>query len=127
MTAALCRKRPSLFASGQPRTWACGIMYALGQLNFLSDKATQPYMAMIDVCAAFGIARARPAEGARRIAALHTHRMDPAWMLPSIVDQNPLVWMAEVNGLLVDLREMPREVQEIAFAKGLIPIYRGRG
>jgi hypothetical protein len=28
--------------------------------------------------------------------------------------------MAVVNGLLVDLRHMPREVQEIAFAKGLI-------
>ena len=24
MTAALCRKRPSPLASGQPRTWACG-------------------------------------------------------------------------------------------------------
>lgn len=40
MTAALCRKRPTPLASGQPRTWACGIMYALGQLNFLSDKTT---------------------------------------------------------------------------------------
>ena len=29
--------------------------------------------------------------------------------------------MAEVNGYLVDLREMPREVQEIAFEKGMIP------
>ncbi len=29
--------------------------------------------------------------------------------------------MAEVNGFLVDLRNMPREVQEIAFEKGLIP------
>jgi hypothetical protein len=29
--------------------------------------------------------------------------------------------MAEVNGLLVDLRTMPREVQEAAFAKGIIP------
>ena len=38
-----------------------------------------------------------------------------------MVDQNPLVWMAEVNGLLVDLRDMPREVQEIAFEKGMIP------
>jgi hypothetical protein len=46
--------------------------------------------------------------------------MDPSWMLPSIVDQNPLMWMAEVNGLLVDLHAMPREVQEVAFAKGLI-------
>ena len=47
--------------------------------------------------------------------------MDPAWMLRSLVDRSPLVWMAEVNGLLVDLRDMPREVQEIAFAKGMIP------
>ena len=43
MAASLSRKRPSPLASGQPRTWACGIIHALGQLNFLSDKATQPY------------------------------------------------------------------------------------
>ena len=29
MTAALCRKRPSPVVSGQPRTWACSIIYAL--------------------------------------------------------------------------------------------------
>jgi hypothetical protein len=29
--------------------------------------------------------------------------------------------MAEVNGMLVDLRHMPREVQVIAYEKGLIP------
>ena len=42
-------------------------------------------------------------------------------MLKSIVAQDPLVWMAEVNGMLVDIREMPREVQVIAFEKGMIP------
>jgi hypothetical protein len=47
--------------------------------------------------------------------------MDPTWMLKSIVDQNPLVWMAEVNGMLVDIHEMPREVQVIAYEKGMIP------
>ena len=31
MTAALCRKRPSPLTSGQPRTWACGIVYVLGR------------------------------------------------------------------------------------------------
>jgi hypothetical protein len=48
---------------------------------------------------------------------------DPEWTLPSMLDRNPLVWMAEVNGYLVDIRTrtMPREVQEIAFEKGLIP------
>ena len=29
--------------------------------------------------------------------------------------------MAEVNGLLVNLRDMPREVQAVAYEKGLIP------
>ena len=53
--------------------------------------------------------------------ALNTSRLNPEWSLPSLLDQNPLVWMAEVNGMLVDLRHMPREVQEIAFQKGMIP------
>lgn len=122
MTAALCRKRPSPLASGQPRTWACGVVYALGQLNFLSDKGTQPYMAMADLCASFGVGQSTVSAKARTITdALHTHRMDPTWMRRSFVDRNPLIWMAEVNGLPVDLRDMPREVQVIAYEKGMIP------
>ena len=122
MTVALCRKRPSPLASGQPRTWACGIIYVLGQLNFLSDKASQPHMTMAEVCAAFGVGQSTASAKARIISdALHTNRMDPTWMLKSFVDRNPLVWMAEVNGMLVDLRDMPREVQVIAYEEGLIP------
>ena len=52
---------------------------------------------------------------------LNTHQLDPKWSLPSLLDANLLVWMAEVNGILVDLRQAPREVQEIAFNKGMIP------
>ena len=47
--------------------------------------------------------------------------MDPQWTLPSFAASNPLTWMAQVNGLLVDLRTMPREVQQIAFDQGMIP------
>jgi hypothetical protein len=122
MAAALCRKRPSPLASGQLRTWACGIIYLLGQVNFLSDKASQPYMTMADVAAGFSVGPSTASAKAKAISgALHTHRMDPTWMLRSLVDKNPLIWMAEVNGLLVDLRDMPREVQEVAHEKGLIP------
>ena len=82
MTAALCRKRPSPLASGQPRTWACGIVYVLGQLNFLSDKASQPYATMAEVCAGFGVGQSTASAKARVISdTLHTHRLDPAWML----------------------------------------------
>jgi hypothetical protein len=122
MTASLARKRPSPLVPGQPRTWACGIIHVLGQLNFLSDKTSKPHMTMAEVCAAFGVGQSTASAKARAISdALHTSRMDPTWMLKSIVDQNPLVWMAEVNGLLVDIREMPREVQVIAYEKGMIP------
>jgi hypothetical protein len=79
-------------------------------------------MAMADVCAAFSVGQSTASAIARMISdALHTRRMDPSWMLTGLVDQNPLVWMAEVNGMLVDLRDMPREVQVIAFEKGMIP------
>jgi uncharacterized protein DUF6398 len=122
MAATLCRTRVSPVASGQPRTWACAITYVLGQINFLSDRSTQPYMTMADLCAAFGVGQSTASAKARVISqALKTHQLDPKWSLPRLLNANPLVWMAEVNGLLIDLREMPREVQEIAFEKGMIP------
>src|SRR4051812_22146194 len=110
MTGALCRKRPSPLSSGQHRTWAGGIVYVLGRINFLGDRSFPPYMTTADLCAAFGVgestvhAKARVIEKALRIGVF-----DPKWALPSLVGSNPLVWMAEVDGLLVDLRTMSRE------------------
>jgi len=49
------------------------------------------------------------------------HQLDPNWTLPSRLADNPIVWMLQVNGFLRDIRHAPREVQEIAFNKGLIP------
>ncbi len=69
-------------------------------------------MSMAEVCAAFGVGQSTASAKARIIAdALNAHRMDPKWMLASLIDRNPLVWLAEVNGLVVNLRDMPREVQ----------------
>jgi hypothetical protein len=47
--------------------------------------------------------------------------MDPDWCLPSMLEENPLVWIVEVNGLPVDVRAIPEEVQEEAYRLGLIP------
>ena len=44
MAAALCRKRPSPLGLGQPRSWACGIVYVLGRVNFLGDPSFSPHM-----------------------------------------------------------------------------------
>jgi hypothetical protein len=37
------------------------------------------------------------------------------------MDDNPYVWMLDVNGFTIDARDAPRELQEVAFGKGLIP------
>jgi Domain of unknown function (DUF6398) len=55
MTAALCRKRPSPLAAGQPRTWACGIVYVLGRINFPGDPSFSPHMATAELCAVFEV------------------------------------------------------------------------
>ncbi len=52
---------------------------------------------------------------------LKTHPLDPEWTLPSRMDQNPVAWMIQVNDLIVDARHLPRDMQEAAFRKGLIP------
>jgi len=122
MTAALCRKRPSPLAAGQPRTWAAGIVYVLGRVNFLGDPSFDPHMTTADLCAAFGVGESTVHSKARAVeAALAISPLDLRWTLPSLAERNPLTWMAEINGILLDLRCMPREVQEIAFAKGMIP------
>ncbi|GJE60416.1 DUF6398 domain-containing protein [Methylobacterium trifolii] len=126
MALALSRKRPSPLGSGQPRTWACGIVHVLGQVNFLSDPATTPTMTMAEICKGFATGQSTASAKGRVIyEVLGVNRMDPAWLLPGLVEANPLLWMAEVNGILVDLRDMPRAVQEIALAQGLIPYIPG--
>jgi hypothetical protein len=126
MAAALCRKRPSPVISGSVQTWACAILYALGKINFLSDRSQQPYMTMADLCTEFGVGQSTASAKANIILrALKTHQLDPKWSLPSLLNMNPLAWMVEINGILIDLRDMPRDVQEIAYAKGLIPYIPG--
>ena len=37
--ARLARKRPSPLARGEARIWAAGVIYAVGQVNFLFDRS----------------------------------------------------------------------------------------
>lgn len=117
----LARKRPSPLLSGSPNTWASGIVRIVGWVNFLHDKSQTPYMRLSDIDAGFGISES---SGAAKLAAirkmLKIHQLDPNWTLPSRLDDDPMVWMLQVNGFMMDVRHAPREVQEIAFNKGLI-------
>ena len=120
--AALCRKRPSPLAKGNMSTWACAIAYAIGVVNFLFDKSQTPHMSAAELCKAFGVSQSTGSAKAKVVKdVLGLFQLHPEWCLPSKLESNPLVWMLSVNGLMVDIRSMPREVQEIAYQKGLIP------
>lgn len=122
LTAALCRKRPSPLAKGYVEPWACGIAYATGSVNFLFDRKQTPHLSAGELCALFGVSQRTGAARATEIRKLFDmYQMDPNWSRPSSLDQNPLVWMIQVDGFVVDARRIPREIQEQAFNLGLIP------
>jgi hypothetical protein len=122
MTAALARKRPSPLLSGAVETLACGIIYALGKINFLFDKSQTPHLQADELCSLFGVASSTASAKAKRIMdLLNIGMMDPKWYRPSKMAKNTMAWLIEINGLIVDVRSMPREIQEEAFRRGLIP------
>jgi Domain of unknown function (DUF6398) len=122
LTATLCRKRPSPLSQGKAATWACAIIHALGTVNFLFDSSQKPYVPASQICSYFGLSTSTMQAKSKQIRdLLDMYQFAPAWTLPSMVDQNPLIWMLEVNGLIMDVRHAPRAIQEEALRKGLIP------
>ncbi len=122
LTATLCRKRPSPLIGGKASTWACGIIHALGTVNFLFDASQKPHISASQIWDYFDLSSSTMQAKSKQIRdLLNIYPMDPDWTLPSMVDKNPLIWMLEVNGLIIDVRHAPRAIQEEAFRKGLIP------
>jgi hypothetical protein len=122
LAAALCRKRPSPVTSGRIESWACGIAYAIGWVNFLSDPSQTPHMRMADLCAHFDVSAGTGATKSAEIRRLFKMRqMDPAWYRPSKLDDNFLAWTISGNGMIIDARDAPRDIQEEAARRGLIP------
>ncbi|MDM8547397.1 DUF6398 domain-containing protein [Candidatus Venteria ishoeyi] len=120
--AAMARKRPSPLVKGRANSWACGAAHAIGMTNFVFDKSQQPTITAKAMYQAFGLAESTGQAKSKQIRdALKMSQFDGNWTLPSRMDDNPMVWMIQVDGLIVDARHLPREIQEVAFEKGLIP------
>lgn len=120
--AAVCRKRPSPVETGKANTWACGVTHAIGMVNFLFDKSQTPHISAKELYQKFGVGESTGNAKSKAVRTLlGMYQLDPNWSLSSRLEGNPLVWMLSVNGMMVDVRSMPREVQEIAFEKGYIP------
>jgi hypothetical protein len=121
MAAAVCQ-RSSPVLKGKPDGWAAGIVYALGRVNFLDDPSRTPHMKSTEIAEGFRVSMATMQAKAKVIReGLGLMPLHPDWCLPSLVDDNPMIWMLSVNGFIMDIREAPRKVQVEAYEKGLIP------
>ena len=104
------------------QTWACGIVRTIGWVNFLDDRSQTPHMKLTAIDKAFGVGESTGQGKSMLIRkTLKIRPMDPAWSLRSRIERNPMAWMIQVNGFLVDARFLKREIQEEALRKGLIP------
>ena len=122
----LCRKRPSPLASGKAKTWAAGIIYAMGQNNYIFDKSQPVHMTAEEIVEPLGLAKTTAANKAAEIRKML--KIDPfnaEWVLASDVEKRPMLWYVEVDGIPVDARTLPLEVQIDCAERGLIPYVPG--
>ncbi len=122
LTEKLARKRPSPLVNGKPNTWACGIIRTIGWVNFLDDPQQTPHMKLTAIDKALGVGGSTGQGKSKLIRnMLKISQFDHHWTLPGLMEQSGAMWLIEVNGFIVDIRECPRPIQQLAFEKGLIP------
>ena len=122
----LCRKRPSPLLGGRPGTWAAGIVYAIGSNNFIFDNSQEIHMTAGELASAFGISASTAGTKAGEIRKMfNISYLNVEWILPELIEDSPAIWMVMVDGLIVDIRDMPPEIQQQAFEMGIIPYVPG--
>jgi Domain of unknown function (DUF6398) len=108
--------------SGKAAGWAAGVVAAVGFANFLGDPSQPFHMTTEEMARNIGVSPATLHNKSKQIRnRLDIRRFDPRFSTTEMVERNPLTWMFTVNGLPMDIRRAPREVQEEAFRRGLIP------
>lgn len=122
LVARLARKRPSPLVRGDVRIWAAGAICAVGQVNFLFDRSQQPHLTADELAERIGVVKSTMANKASLIAKmLDLGIFEPDLTRVAVLEQHPMAWIVEINGLLVDARMLPAELQDEARRLGLIP------
>lgn len=122
LVGRLARKRPSPLVRGDVRIWAAGVIYALGQVNFLFDRTQTPHMTADQLADALGVVKTTMANKAGLInRTLDIGMYESELMRAAMLEQHPMTWLVMVDGFIVDARTLPPEVQDEARRRGLIP------
>lgn len=109
----LSRKRKVPYLSGRIEIWAAAVIYAIGQINFLFDKSSEPFLSPDEIAGYFGQNKSSVSQKAKVIRdLLKLTYWDNEFSLKSIQEENPFDDMVEINGFIVPISSLPPDVQE---------------
>lgn len=109
----LGRKKVIPFQKGKPEVWASAVVYALGSINFLFDKSSEPYMETKQICEYFGTNNSTVSKKASDIKKMFKmSHFNPEFSTQKMAAENPLNNMVVVDGFIVPLDTLPAELQQ---------------
>lgn len=113
----MARKRVVPFLSGRIEIWAAAVIYALGTINFLFDKGTQPYVSAGDICDYFGTSKSTTSQKAKVIRDMFKlYYWDKEFSTEDMKKNSPYSSIAFVDGMAIPTSYLPPELQELARA-----------
>ena len=100
----LGRKRSVPFVTGQPQIWAASVIHAIGTINFLFDKASQPYDTVDDISHFFGTNKTTTTSKSKQIRELlKMSNWDNEFSTKRMMERNPFANLVMINGFIVPL------------------------
>ena len=120
-----CQSEPGV-KRGRAESWASGIVYAVGQVNFLTDPSQEPYVKAEEIAKGIGVSVSNMQSKSKVVwNKLSLRPLHPDYCLPSQLTEDPLAWTFEIDGEMVDVRDAPLPVQQAIYDQGLIPYLPG--
>ncbi|WP_407269657.1 DUF6398 domain-containing protein [Radiobacillus sp. PE A8.2] len=110
----MARKRDVPFQSGKIEIWAAAVIHALGTVNFLFDKANEPYASVTDICEFFGTKQSTTTQKSKKIRDMFNMTyFDDQFAIKTMKEQNPFDNITMINGLSVpqDMVMTPKPVE----------------
>jgi hypothetical protein len=114
LTAKLGRKRNVPYSAGQTEVWAAAIIHALGTINFLFDKSSEPYVTVDEINDFFKTNKSTTGSKSKHIRdLLKLERWGNEFSTKRMLDSNPFMNLVMVDDLTVPLDTLPLEYQEM--------------
>lgn len=108
------RKRDVPFKRGNISIWAAAVVYALGSINFLFDKETDPHVTTKEISDFFDTKNSTVSNKAKQIKDMFNLTIfDNEFATDEMQESNPFNNIVMVDGLIVPLSSIPLDLQDM--------------